>query len=350
MDLAQGSPADNFGAASASASAGAGPRRRAALRSHPAFAPGLGVWGAGLGAVIVMVLPAAASEAFAGVVPGDLAPPAARFALAGCAALLLGLVAYGAGRVLARQGRAAAPRAAAGSDKLRPIDPARELGSESLDAPLPAGLFADDDWRDDLGDDSDQDDADWLPEPQSEAELAQEAATELSSARAAPSDEHAPPRAFDLAGFAALEGRYAVWVEEPAVLAPAPTDHAPEPEPELEPEPEPEPEFEPNPDPALVSAIARLRAVPATELSLCEMVERFAAALQDYRTALEAREGEDESREAREAVLHEALGALGRITGEGLAAQDEAPTPDGPARRAQLWAEANALHDQRGAA
>lgn len=339
MDLAQGSPAETLGAAPASASASVaaavGPRKRAALPSHPAFAPGLGVWGAGLGAAIVMVLPAAASEAFAGMVPGDLAPPAARLALAGCAALLLGLVAFGAGRVLARQGRAAT-----GSDKLRPIDPARELGSDSLDAPLPAGLFA----GDDRADDGAQDDADWLPEPPPEAELAQEAATELAAARDAPGDEPAPPRAFDLAGFAALEGRNAVWVEEPAALIEAPADHA------LEPEPEPEPELEPNPDPALVSAIARLRAVPPNELSLCEMVERFAAALQDYRTALEAREGEDESREAREAVLHEALGALGRITGEGLAAQGEAASASGPARRAQLWAEASAMHDQRGAA
>jgi hypothetical protein len=291
--------------------------------------------------MIVMVLPAPVIEAFAGLVPADLAPPAARWMLAGCAALLLGLVAFGTGWVLARKGRAAAPRAATGSDNLRPIDPARELGSDSLDAPLPAGLFdrdaSDDDWADDDAD-WPEDDADWLPHAPDEAELALEAAAELASARAAPNDQPAPPRDLDLAAFGALAGRNAVWVEEPAALT------------DLEHQPEPEPEPEPNPDPALVSAIARLRAVPPTELSLCEMVERFAAALQDYRTTLEAREGEDESREAREAVLHEALGALGRITGAELAAKGEAASPGGPARRAQLWAEASAMHDQRGAA
>lgn len=358
MDLAQGSPAHTFGAASAEASAAApaaaaaAPRKRAALRSHPAFAPMLGVWGVGLGLVIVMVLPAAAIEAFAGIIPADLPPQAARMALAASAALLLALGAYGTGRMLARRHRMAAPTPRPVSDRLsgkvRPIDPARELGSDSLDAPLPEGLFD----RHASDDDGSEDDAEWLLHAPGEAELALEAAAELAAARAAPHDQPAPPRDLDLAAFAALEGRNAVWVEEPAALAhmPAELEAEAELEPEAEPEPEPEPELEPNPDPALVSAIARLRAVPPTQLSLCEMVERFAAALQDYRAALEAREGEDESREEREAMLHEALGALGRITGAGLAGQGEAASPDGQARRAQLWAEANALSDQRGAA
>jgi hypothetical protein len=342
MDLAQGSPANTFGAASAEALAAApapaAPRKRAALRSHPAFAPMLGVWGAGLGLVIVMVLPATAIEAFAGIIPADLPPQAARMALAASAALLLALGAYGTGRMLARRHRMAAPTPRPVSDrvsgKVRPIDPARELGSDSFDAPLPEGLFD----RHASDDDGSEDETEWLPHAPDEAELALEAAAELAAARAA------PPRDLDLAAFAALEGRNAVWVEEPAALMQMPA------EPEPEPEPDPEPELEPNPDPALVSAIARLRAVPPTQLSLCEMVERFAAALQDYRAALEAREGEDESREEREAMLHEALGALGRITGAGLAGQGEAAGPDGPTRRARLWAEANALRDQRGAA
>jgi hypothetical protein len=130
-----------------------------------------------------------------------------------------------------------------------------------------------------------------------------------------------------------------VWVHDPE----------PEPEPELEGPAalSPEPVPEPNPDPALVSAIARLRAVPPAELSLCEMVERFAAALQDYQAARAASGDTEAARREREAVLSEALGALGRITGEGRA---DGSSASGPALRAQLWAKAEDLAEQRGAA
>jgi len=333
MDFAQGSQSDIFSAPAAA------PRVRQPLSAHPAFAPMLGVWGAGVGLATALVLPVAAVEAFAGIIPADLAPQAARFALAGSSALALALVAYGTGRAIGRRhGSSAAQRRTKAAPR-EPIDPASELGSDSFDAPLPAGLFAQD--------------TEWLPEPPAAEAIAAEAAEELAAARGwmapppayvvdqADDDAALPPRALDLADFAALPGRNAVWVHEPA------RDDEGEDPAEFAPEPEPEPAGEPNPDPALVSAIARLRAVPPAELSLCEMVERFAAALQDYQAAREARGDTAEARKEREAMLHEALGALGRVTGEGLAEQAGA---SGPSLRARLWAEVDAAHGQPGAA
>ncbi|MFN3990974.1 MAG: hypothetical protein ACK4IS_12020 [Erythrobacter sp.] len=330
MDFAQGSQTDIFGAA------GANPQGRKPLAAHPAFAPTLGLWGAGVGLAMALVLPVAVVEAVAGIIPLDLAPQAARFALAGSCALALALAAYGTGRAISRRHGGSAAQRSARAAAREPIDPASELGSDSFDAPLPAGLF--------------EQDTAWLPEPPAAEALAAEAAEELAAARdrTAPQpamvtdqaeDDPAPPRALDLADFAALPGRNAVWVNEPAIA----DDHE-----------DPaafasatEPAGEPNPDPALVSAIARLRAVSPSELSLCEMVERFAAALRDYQAAQETRSDSAETRKEREAMLHEALGALGQVTGEALADRTE---DSGPARRARLWAEAETARGQRGAA
>lgn len=322
MDFAQGSQSDVFSAATTM------PRARQPLRAHPAFAPMLGVWGAGVGAAIALVLPVPVIEAFAASMPADLPAQTARTVLAGGTALALALVAYGAGRALClRRGESLVQPAKQAA--VEPIDPTRELGSESFDAPLPAGLFAKE--------------PDWLPEPPAPDTLAAEAAAELAElsrpARAThPELQPEPaPRELDLADFGALPGRNAVWVEEPVMPEHAFAD-------DLTSAADP---FEPNPDPALVSAIARLRAVPPAELSLCEMVERLAAALQDYQSAQEARSDGQDNREEREALLSEALGALGRVTSDSRAHPAAASSP---ALRAQLWAEADGLSQQRGAA
>lgn len=392
-------PADK-NAAPANRAARARTPRRAPLRRHPVFALLLALWGAALGAGVVMVLPAAIVEGFAAAMPGDFTPQAARLGLAGCAAALLALIALLVALALRGAGRSDSRPIRARRGEVQPLDPASELGSDSLDAPLPTGLFtrrdaewddaydAEDDyvgddyaaddyaanaWADDVADDavvaSSADDADlmtepgasapddifdlptaWLPEPPRDYDLAEEVAAEFGPARnsaampvalpSEPAAEAAPaPRDLDLAAFGALPGRNAVWVEEPAADETAPeladpqastSEHAPE----------------------HSDAIARLRAVPPSELSLCQLVERFAAALHDYQTARTAEAEEAESRAEREALLQEALSALSRATRHGL---DREPGITGsgitgPARRAQFWADAQTRPDARGAA
>lgn len=346
MDFAPGSQADTIAAAPAS------PRARRRLSAHPAFAPMLGLWGAGVGLAVVLVLPVALIEAVAANLSSDLPAQTARLVLAGGAALGLAVLAYGAARLLGRRHPGAAPVLAYGMGRalgrrdhrsapmrseplegIDPLDPANELGSDSFDAPLPAGLFARD--------------SDWLPEPPADETLAAEAAAELAAVRAAsmpaqaareiaPERPLSPPCELDLAGFAALPGRNAVWVKDEEAL-----DENWDSEAAQEP-------VEPNPDPALVSAIARLRAVPPAELSLCEMVERFAAALHDYQEARLVGGDTLAAPKEREAMLHEALGALGQVTNAGRGGQ--AAAGSGPALRARLWAEVDEVREQRGAA
>ena len=351
-------------------------RARTPLSRHPAFAPLLAVWAAVMGAGVVMVLPAAIIEGFAAAIPGAVAPQAVRLGLAGCIAALLALVALLAGRALRSSRRTEGRPIRARRGEVQPLDPASELGSDSLDAPLPAGLFArqEEEWEDaydthaahDFADeavvaspvygvsvmaepeasDSPQDDifelpTAWLPEPPRDYDLAEEVAAEFGPARNSspapaplseqPAAEQPPaPRNLDLAAFGALPGRNAVWVEDPAADLPTPDQTKAQ-----------------APSAEHADAIARLRAVPPSELSLCQLVERFAAALHDYQAVRSAEAEETESRTEREALLQQALSALSRATGQGL---DSAPAVTGAARRGQFWAEAQARRDARGAA
>jgi hypothetical protein len=76
------------------------------------------------------------------------------------------------------------------------------------------------------------------------------------------------------------------------------------------------------------------------------MVERFAAALQDYQETHES-DRSAPGQEQREAVLGEALKALGQVTGHGF---DELAPQGGAQMRAAMWAQAQRSDDQRGAA
>lgn len=266
-------------------------RRKAPIRAHPAFAPMLGVWGAVCGALCVLVLPGVLIEFFAAGVLPSFAFGWARPALAGSAAALGGLMCFAAASLFARSdfNRLTA-------QSVRPIDPARELGSASFDAPLQDATklnLEDVDVDVDVDVDEGEDEGNWLLRDYgSDAEPLRELGL----------------HELDLSEFAALPGRNAVWVEE----APQPcveTHFIETPAAVI---------AEPAIPSAVPAAIAKLRAVPPTELSLCEMVERFAAALQDYQSAHEADPG-GQSREQREAVLGEALKALATITGRGEA-------------------------------
>jgi hypothetical protein len=115
----------------------------------------------------------------------------------------------------------------------------------------------------------------------------------------------------------APEPRDMVWtIGSEAEVAPAPEPDAP-----LDPVPLEEPQFD-QPQPAPANGIERLRQARPEDLSLVELVERFAAALHDHQlnarrraAADQARtDGEDASVPARDAALAEALKALSQFT------------------------------------
>jgi hypothetical protein len=249
--------------------------RRKGLKAHPIFAPMLALWGAGCGGLCVMVLPDANIAAMTAMIAPQIDPAMARLIIAGLAALTLGLVCFGIGRALGRRARSARSSssiAAMALRQVRTIDPAKELGSASLDAPL-----------------------------DNKADFA-------LSVDAADADAGTAPIELNLSAFAILPGRNGVWIEEPAAPGPHPAAQG---------------QSAPG---AASAAIARLRAVPPGDLSLVQMVERFAAALRDYQTAKTAEaaaraDGLDDhdSTAERDAVLGEALRALTQVTKRGHA-------------------------------
>lgn len=329
------------GGAKRNGSRGAGrPKgRKAPLAAHGVFAPMLGVWGALLGGLTTLAVgPAVFERAVRGTLFATLGVPS-QPALAIFMAAVLGSALFGLATVLHRRtlkhkkGITLAERAAR---RVRPIDPLRDLGSKSLDDPLEAMPFATPAWRDaDL-------DADAAP---SASETASEAA---ESRQAAPSST---PRALDLAEFGQMPGRNGVWVEETAAPAPAP-EAAPAPAPAAPARKAARPRSRDASGAALVSALraarpqaprpapgtaalARLRAVPPSELSLLEMVERFAGALHEHRTAFPASALSASELAARETALAEALKALAALSADtaarGLATPGEVPPQARPA-------------------
>jgi len=80
----------------------------------------------------------------------------------------------------------------------------------------------------------------------------------------------------------------------------------------------------PVPDPG-TAALARLRAVAPSELSIVEMVERFAGALHEHRTSPPTKAVSAADLAAREAALAQALKALAALSGESLG--DDAREP-----------------------
>ena len=291
-----------------------GPRKASgrgveALVAHRAFAPILGLWGMMLAGLTIMVLPSALmQQALGGTMLGASGLPVQPVAAA-IAALLLGgglfVIAAGA----TRRVRRGAGETSAAKRSVRPIDPVRDLGSNSLDDPIETTPFATQAW----------DDAD-APETEPEP--------------------HTVPRELELAEFAELPGRNAVWVEE---VAEPVAQHAPKSEPAPEPLAVAEPLAEPVADEPVTdtpvaalrqaaslpdhgtAALARLRAVPTSELSMAEMVERFAGALHEHRTSPPTRALTAADLAAREAALAEALKALAALSGE--SAGDAAKEP-----------------------
>lgn len=269
------------------------------LREHPAFAPILGGWGALLGGLVVLVLPLAMiDEAFAETGLAELGS-LAQWLLAAIAALVIGgglflIASKLTAKATEQQGAGNLVRAA--SSFLRPIDPVEDLGSPSFDEP-----FSD------------------MPVAGRRAEPREAPRETTQPVEVAPSEA---PRELDLAQFAELPGRNAVWVDE-AVAAPRhDTDPLQTPAPTA-------PEPAPVPAPPSASALARLRAVPPEELSTVQMVERFAAALHEHRDPATGRAQHNRVTASREAALAEALKALAT-----LSKQDKSSDADEPLRDA----------------
>lgn len=321
---------------------------RRPLSTHPGFVPLLGLWGAALGSLVVLVLPLRLIAPAAMVIGLDAAGVGARAILAGWAALMLGglLVAFARHLKRSARSRQGDSRLAAMPSRVSPIDPVRDLGSETFDAPIAApdaeipsyngaqGAVApsvvgpsppaviDGECRPAPGQ---------TRGPATLPERGHEGGESTAGVRK--SDGAVRPRELALAEFAALPGRNAVWVEEPNVPAPATASRESAGQMAAEPA-----------RPGLPSAIERLRAVPARQLGLLQMVERFAAALHDHRTATQRRPNLPAAEGLRrDAALAEALAALAELAGTRSGASEG----EGEHRRVNA---ADLKEDRRGAA
>jgi hypothetical protein len=277
--------------------------RTGSLVAHAAFAPLLGFWGAALGGLVMLVLPPAMIAGLTASLPGAVPGLPVQPLLAALTALVLGGALFILAAAMTRGARRRAERPSIAqmvTRRVRPIDPVRDLGTRSLDEPIEPEALAVPGWRED-------EDAETQAEP---------------APPAADNEAGPPPRALDLATFAAMPGRNAVWVEE----APA--------TPQQEPVPDPDPAPAPAPGTA---ALARLRAVPPGDLSLAQMVERFAGALQEHRAGVPARALSVADLAGREAALAEALKALAKLGGDSAISvpqrQNERQTDPMQARR-----------------
>lgn len=289
-------------------STGRKPQRRP-LALHPLFGMVLGLWGAALGGLATLVLPrdlVLVVAAKAGLAASGANAP---YVLAAVAALVLGGVMFALAGLFTRAAiRSRRPGntpslAAKAVRHVQTIDPASELGSSSLDEPVEAMPFAG-------------------------------LRPVFETGAGAETTELAPPLELDLEEFGALPGRNAVWVENRSLIAEPP-------EPESVPAPEPALHaLTPAPRPVSPSAIEHLRAMPTSELSLVQMVERFAAALHEHQSAPPGTSTLRADQAGRDAALAEALKALAAFS------PDEGTTARGEPLRAALAR----LQELRGAA
>ncbi|HEY6963950.1 MAG TPA: hypothetical protein VI407_01930 [Erythrobacter sp.] len=308
---------------------------RTPLSAHRAFAPLLGAWGAALGAGVVMVLPSAlVSDAMDGTLIGTWGQGGQIFLAATAASLLGGsLYAFASGMSRrARRNNSTPSVVEFAVRQVTPINPARDLGTRSLDEPLEAMPFSTPAWRD-AGLDTPR----RSPEPRSARQEPVRRPEPVAETVAEPAAAPAPVE-LDLADFAELPGRNAVWVDEAPVPAPEP---APEPAAAAPEQSDPVADMRarrlravtPPPPAPGTAALARLRAMPASELSLVEMVERFAGALHEHREMPAGHTPNPAELAAREAALAEALRALAALSG-GAPAAARRPSREDPLRAA----------------
>jgi hypothetical protein len=335
--------------------------------AHPRFVITLTIWGAAMGALGVLALSSVDIARISMVANLGALGALARFLCAAIAAAIGGITLLAAASLVARflspRGRSCF-FASLGEERIRPIDPATELGSESLDAPLEHAPFsrrqeqplereqieaveseealADkppiEDQVPDLvidgaidgaitGDDTLELDASSALDDEAAGPTADDAqAHDAGIPQALPdgSPEAAEDEGLDLAAFAQI------LEDETLALAQVELEPGPQSGSEEVPEPVSQPGSESGSlagsladlqAPIPTTGIAKLRATPTEELSLVQLVERFAAALHEAQEAApqdlagsEPGAGDAE----REQALAAALKALHSFTGDGL--------------------------------
>ncbi|MFU7526932.1 hypothetical protein [Qipengyuania sp. ASV99] len=349
------------------------------IAAHGSFVPMLTIWGAALLGLAIIVLPDSAIVRMSMVSGLVSLGGSAKFVFAGIAAALGGGLAFVIANALRDRARGNEAQVsvvgAVSSRRVRPIDPVTDLGSDSLDAPIETMPFGVEDEEDafdpaaytgnpaaiasarrepTLGElakrgyeiEEPQDAAapettggftrrhfkDALIETcegatcEAAAGVVDTAAGEYSSlsrispkpkAGSAPLAER--PRALDLSEFAELPGRNAVWVEEQGAEKASASPSS----------------IRPAQPPA--TALEKLRQTPPEDLSLVQMVERFAAALHERQESERSGPSRRGSRHGTggETVLAEALKALDLFTKGGFDlnsddATDQTAAEDGP--------------------
>lgn len=268
------------------------------------FAPLLGLWGALLGGLTIMAMPyRVVGEALNGTLLGSWGE-AAQIVSAAFMAALFGSAMFALGAVRhARARRRNSPWVVPiALRQVTPINPAVDLGSRRLDDPIEAMPFTTPAWRD-----ADLDASAHDPSAQPEAQAAPRTEPEFEPAA------EADTFALDLAEFNEV-----LADPPPAPIQPARHLRAVESE---------------RPPVPGTAALARLRGMPPEELSMAEMVERFAAALHEHRETQPAHSSGSADLAAREAALAEALKALAALSG-GNAAAARSAVRDEPLRAA----------------
>jgi hypothetical protein len=316
--------------------------------AHPRFVVTLTIWGAATGALGVLALSSVDIARISMVAGLGALGALARFLYAAIAAGVGGGVLFAAASLAAKLH---SPRnrscffISLGEERIRPIDPASELGSDSLDAPLEATPFS----RrraeligDHAAEPQGTQDGTLEPDPTSAFEDvlgdADEDVDEASGREVEVEGETA--EGLDLGAVARILEEEA---EETRETGEQSQPQAPMP----------------------ATGIEKLRATPPEELSLVQLVERFAAALHDAQNTAPGdgrASGPGNGDASREQALAAALKALEMFTGDAhgqgaraamadAGAQRDAVPPDGedPAQH-DLREALNRLDKVRGAA
>ncbi len=279
--------------------------KKTSIAAHKAFIPLLAGWGAALAGLMVAVLPASSITGIMQTAQLTVLGGAGRIVLALLAALFGGLIAFAIARVWSNSASSNRFDSAAALDsdydRVRPIDPSAELGSESLDAPIDPELAAE------FAAEAEEFETEpFVAEFEASTE---EFATEEFAEEAPLEEPQDEPLDLGMIAEVLPEDELVLDTE---VFELAEETEAPEPVAETAPPlPADAPDF------LRGAALESLRQIPKDELSLMQMVERFAAALHAH----QAIHGEG-AQPRRDAALAEALRALSLFTeGEAKMAQ-----------------------------
>ena len=293
---------------------------RTPIAAHKSFVPLIAGWGSALAGLTIVIVPDAALRSIVELAQLSALGGYARIALALLAALFGGLIAYAAARAIAKTVITNAAQSVEDKfveDELRVIDPSSELGSDSLDAPIES--------VDEISSVAEEEQPEETDEPQKEA-----LQTAIFGSLGNGLDPRMPANILteplELADVAEV-------VEEDDVTEEAVSEPEPEPEPASPPAP---PIPADAPDFLRGSAVESLRNMSTDNMSLIQMVERFATALHAHQAAV----GEN-GQPRRDAALAEALRALSLFTqskeeAEAITQKEAASlTPGGFTGRAQ---------------